>query len=149
KAAFWSEDGDDAAFRKARSEGLEAARPAAHGHRSDERRFLINDFIRCVIESRADAFVFENVASLAAPRNMPLLERIIADARHAGFATTFLHANAVEFGVAQRRHRIFVLGSRNTSPSAPAPTHSMDADSTLVGAATAGPAIRRYAGDRF
>ena len=125
KAAFWSEDGDDAAFRRARARGESAQPPAAHSHRDDERRFLIRDFLRLVTEADASGFVFENVATLTAPRNRPMLEGFLAAAQSAGYRTTLVRANAVEYGVPQRRERIFVLGAKAGAPIAPAPTHSL------------------------
>ena len=52
KAAFWSEDGDDAAYRRARTQGEdEVQKPKAHGHRDDNRRFLIDDFLRIATQA--------------------------------------------------------------------------------------------------
>jgi len=149
KAAFWSEDGDDAAYRRARAAGDNAVRPKRHGHRNDSRRFLIDDFLRLVIESEADGFVFENVASLLAPRNRRMLDGFLAQAERAGYRTTLVRANSAQYGVPQKRERIFVLGSRRVAPAAPSPTHSLDPADGLLPAISAGKAIKRYASDRY
>jgi DNA (cytosine-5)-methyltransferase 1 len=151
KAAFWSEDGDDAAFRRARSRGEKASRPAPHSHRDDNRRFLIGDFLRLLIESKASAFVFENVASLAAPRNRPMLERFIEMSEAAGYKTAFLRADAAEFGAPQRRQRIFVLGAKAKAPIPPRPTHTLDPKQfpVLLPAVAAGPALAPFDGSEF
>jgi len=126
KAAFWSEDGDDAAYRRARANGAPAPKPKQHGHRPDARRFLVQDFMRLVIESCADGFIFENVASLLAPRNHHMFAALLEQAHAAGFTTTVVRANAAEYGVPQKRHRVFVLGSRRGRVHAPEPTHTLD-----------------------
>jgi DNA (cytosine-5)-methyltransferase 1 len=124
KAAFWSEDGDDAAYRRARSRGEAAARPGGHSHREDERRFLARDFLRLVLESNASGFVFENVASLGAPRNRAMLDGLIALAVGGGYRTTIVRAKGTEYGLAQKRDRLFILGAKKAAPIAPTPTHT-------------------------
>jgi len=148
KAAFWSEDGDDAAFRRARARGEHAARPAAHSHRADTRRFLVEDYTRLVVDAEADGFVFENVASLAAPRNRHMLDRLLSAAHAAGYQTTLVRADAVEFGAPQRRSRIFVLGAKATAPVEPIPTHALRPEKHpgRLPAATTGPALAPFLG---
>lgn len=151
KAAFWSEDGDDAAYRRARSRGERARRPGPHGHRPDERRFLVQDFLRLVIESEADGFVFENVASLLAPRNRPMLDAFVSASEAAGFRVTVLRANAVEFGLPQRRERVFVLAAKTGYPVAPTPTHTLDRERfpERLPAVPAGVVLTPYRARRF
>jgi DNA (cytosine-5)-methyltransferase 1 len=126
KAAFWSEDGDDAAYRRARASGRSAPRPVEHGPRPDDRRFLVDAFLRLVVDAGADAFLFENVASLAAPRNRPMLHALVDQATARGYRTTLVRANAVDYGVPQRRERVFILAAKSQSPTPPAPTHALD-----------------------
>ena len=66
KAAYWTEAGDDAAYRRARAAGINGiVRPAAPTvPRADSRRNLVEYFARLVVQSKADAFVFENVPSI-------------------------------------------------------------------------------------
>jgi DNA (cytosine-5)-methyltransferase 1 len=149
KAAFWSEDGDDAAYRRARAEGRSAPRPRKHGHKPDDRRFLVDDFLRLVVESKADAFLFENVASLLAPRNKAMLEGLLAKARRGGFATTVIRANAVAYGVPQKRERVFVIGGREAVPVAPEPTHALEPTIDLKPAVTAGEALSPFNDDSY
>jgi DNA (cytosine-5)-methyltransferase 1 len=151
KAAFWSEDGDDAAYRRARARGEEGRRPRPHAHRPDDRRFLVQEFLRLVIEARADAFVFENVASLLAPRNRGMLGDFLAAADRAGFGTTLVRANAVEFGLPQRRERIFVLATRRGAPATPMPTHTLDRKRhpDRLPAVPVGPVLAPYRAKKF
>lgn len=149
KAAFWSEDGDDAAYRRARAAGADAPAPARHRHRADERRFLVQDYMRIVAESGADGFVFENVASLLAPRNRPMFNSVLKSAKAAGFITTVVRANAIDFGVAQKRQRVFVLGARSGAPLAPTPTHSAEEGAGLRPIVTAGEVLAPFRGSEY
>jgi DNA (cytosine-5)-methyltransferase 1 len=151
KAAFWSEDGDDAAYRRARARGETASRPKRHSHRPDERRFLVQDFLRLVVEANADGFVFENVASLLAPRNRHMLDAFVTATHRAGYQTTLVRANAVEFGVPQRRERVFVLGAKRGRPVAPTPTHTLDTERfpDRHPAVTAGPALAPFRSRKY
>ena len=72
-----------------------------------------------LIETGADGFVFENVAALLSKRNKPILDKMIEELQSAGFQTRVVKRFASEFGVAQHRERVFVLGSRASEPAAP------------------------------
>jgi DNA (cytosine-5)-methyltransferase 1 len=104
-----------------------------------------------VVEANADGFVFENVASLLAPRNRPMLDSFVAETHRAGFETTLIRANAVEFGVPQRRERVFVLGAKDSRPVAPTPTHTLKTEQfpDRRPATTAGPALAPFKSRRF
>lgn len=132
KAAYWTEKGDEARYRRARAAGEDVVRPPAPTEaRPDERRDLVYQFARLVVEAQPVGFVFENVPSIRHPRNRPILDAFIQLMKEAGYYTTELSANAAEFGVAQMRERVFVLGARRRNPEAPTPTHSLGADLCL------------------
>lgn len=144
KAAYWTEAGDDAAYRRARASGVKATKPLPPTElKDDSRRDLVMEFFRLVLESSADGFVFENVPSLKHPRNRPLYERLVANAKQAGYEITELTARAAAYGVAQNRERVVVIGSRKRKPLTPRESHSVTAggDLLLPQAVTAGEAI--------
>ena len=150
KAAYWTEEGDDAAYRRARASGLLAAKPAAKTLvKTDSRRDLVREYWRIVQESTADGFVFENVPSIKHPRNKPIYDAIVRDARDAGYNVTEVVANASEYGVAQARERVLILGSRRRAPSSPAKTHSADAATGLPAPISAGDALKGFDTKRF
>jgi DNA (cytosine-5)-methyltransferase 1 len=138
KAAYWVEEGSDAAWRRDRAQGILRDRPPAPANaRSDSRRTLVEHFVRLVAESRADGFVFENVPSIQHPRNRPIFDGLIAGAKDAGYHTACVKALASDFGVAQHRERVFVLGSRKSVPTTAKPTH----DGRRRGAIALAPAV--------
>ncbi|MGI8552032.1 MAG: DNA cytosine methyltransferase [Dehalococcoidia bacterium] len=152
KNAYWTDPGDDSRYRKARARGESAPRPVGPvPARPDERRTLVEEYWRIVEESRADAFVFENVPSLLHPRNRHTFDDLNDAAQREGFNTTLFRANAVEFGVPQRRERIFLMGVRGAKPVAPHRTHARTREEVaeLSPPTTAGSAIAHLAGDRF
>lgn len=150
KAAYWTEDGNDAAYRRARATGLSVPKPKApEKHKQDTRRDLVGEYWRLVLESDADAFVFENVPSIKHPRNRPVFEKLVNDAEHAGFYVAEVVANAAKYGVAQARERVLLLGSRRSAPVKPPETHSISGESKLPRAIGAGDALKPYRARRF
>jgi DNA (cytosine-5)-methyltransferase 1 len=154
KAAYWTEEGSDAAYRRARARGQDVERPPAPTTvRPDGRRSLVDDFVRLVLETDADGFLFENVPSILHPRNRPVVDSLMRTMTARGYHVTLVRANAAEHGVPQRRHRVFVLGSLEAAPMEPPATHSESHEtldtSGLMPAASAGEALARYAGAEF
>lgn len=152
KAAYWTEEGEESRYRRARAAGEAAIRPAPPTEpRADNRRTLVEEFWRLIFESNADGFVFENVPSIKHPRNRPVLDGFRLAAEQAGYEVTMTTANAAQFGVAQTRERVFLLGARKTRPVAPTPTHVIRADetSTLKPVVTAGEALEGFDDDRY
>ncbi|HEY1136342.1 MAG TPA: DNA cytosine methyltransferase [Xanthomonadaceae bacterium] len=150
KAAYWTEEGDDAAYRRARANGIAAKKPTAKKSvKKDARRDLVQEFWRLVVEADADGFVFENVPSIKHPRNRPIYEALVKKAKMAGYHITEVVANATEYGVAQARERVLVLGSRRSQPMHPLKTHDSDPTSGLPSPVTAGEVLKKYAAKRF
>ncbi len=152
KAAYWTEAGNEAAYRRLRAQGVEAEKPQAPTDpRQDERRDLVYQFWRLVAESEADGFVFENVPSIKHPRNRVVYDQLVSSARAAGYHLTELTVNAVEYGVAQARERVIVIGSMTATPPPLAPTHANDVSKSLFlkQAVTAGEALEGLDGPEF
>lgn len=150
KAAYWTEEGDDAAYRRARANGVAAQRPPAKTSvKKDARRDLVKEFWRLVVETDADGFVFENVPSIKHPRNRPVYDDLVRKAWDAGYFVTEVVANAAEYGVAQTRERVLILGSKRNAPIQPKKTHDNDPDSSLPEPITAGEVLKKYGAKRF
>jgi DNA (cytosine-5)-methyltransferase 1 len=143
KAAYWTEDGDEARYRQARTRGDVLERPSQGPRAPDSRRELVGEFWRLVSEADADAFVFENVPSILHPRNRGFIEGLLGLAGSAGYHCRVARVNAVEFGVPQARHRVVVVGSKAGMPAAPIPTHAdpRRPDPGLLSAVAAGAAL--------
>jgi DNA (cytosine-5)-methyltransferase 1 len=153
KAAYWVEAGEEAAYRRARKAGDPVERPAPPEFaRPDARRTLVEEFWRLVRDANADAFVFENVRSITHPRNKPVLEALERAARSRGYKLRFVAANAVEYGVPQRRQRVFLIGAKSRLPDAPATSHAAPGAAGLGGkepCVPVGHVLAPFAGDEF
>lgn len=153
KAAYWTDKGAEARYRRARAAGEVVDRPPPPRFvRPDDRRTLVEEFWRLTAESGADAFVFENVRSITHPRHRPVLAALVDAAEAAGFQTTLMRLNAADFGVPQLRHRVFLVGSRHGSPAEPPRTHAKPARAPELGLKpyeAAGPALAPYALDDY
>ena len=89
----------------------------------DERRGLTDEFVRMVDELNPRHFVFENVKGLTL--NTDALEALLLKFRAMGYdLAAWQICNAKDYGVAQHRERLFLLGSRRglPVPSYPKPT---------------------------
>lgn len=131
KAAYWTDEGIDAAYRRARAKGEDVQRPDyAPIAKEDARRDLVFQYWRLITESNATGFLFENVPSIKHPRNRHIYERFVQSAKDSGYHVTELVTSATDFGAAQSRERVFVLGSKLKLPKAPIATHGLT--STLL-----------------
>jgi DNA (cytosine-5)-methyltransferase 1 len=153
KAAYWTEAGDDAAYRRQRAAGKVVIKPPAPtAVKEDARRDLLAEYWRLVLESKAEGFVFENVPSLKHPRNRPLYDSLVRAAEIAGFHVTEVTANAAAFGVAQARERIVILGSKKCPPKTPVQRHWIDPEKKgqrLKPPVTAGEALEGLDRDEY
>lgn len=82
--------------------------------RNDPRTKLIfryADFVEALDEEFSiDFFLMENVAALAKPKYRPLLDKLKNRFRRGGFEVYEDVLNARDYGVAQRRRRLFLVG---------------------------------------
>ena len=101
---------------------------------ADPRGQLFQDYVRVATELDTRWLVFENVRGLLTARGTngepgSALDTIRNALLQAGFQTEVNLLNAADFGVAQRRVRLFMIGfRRGDRPSYPAATHSKEAD---------------------
>jgi DNA (cytosine-5)-methyltransferase 1 len=98
--------------------GLRKGFDEARGH-------LFRHLVRVAVEARADAVLLENVPGLLTWRGGAAVSEILRAYRSAGFErTAWTVLEAADFGVPQRRRRLFVVGLREgASFSWPTPTH--------------------------
>ena len=83
----------------------------------DGRRGLVAEFGRLVREIGPDYFVMENVPGILAPAARPVAEAFRGDMARAGYALAEPWVlDASDFGVPQKRRRVFVVGARRGLP---------------------------------
>lgn len=73
---------------------------------------LFAECLRFISGSNAKAFILENVTGFARLQKGYWLERAVYELTKLGFCVDFKILNAAEFGVAQKRQRLFIIGNR-------------------------------------
>lgn len=81
-------------------------------HDGDERNFLFKEFIRVVNLLKPPVVLLENVSSLRAAAGGDFARAISEAIAESGYDVDCQVLNAVEFGVPQRRRRVFFIGVR-------------------------------------
>jgi DNA (cytosine-5)-methyltransferase 1 len=83
-------------------------------HLDDPRNTLIFHFLRLVSELKPKFFVMENVPGMAIGQHQQFLEQIISNFKKIGYQIeeNYQILNAANYGVPQKRRRLFLLGAR-------------------------------------
>ncbi|ALS03235.1 DNA cytosine methyltransferase [Enterococcus silesiacus] len=96
----------------------------------DPRNFLYIHYIRALIQSKPAFFIAENVKGLMTMAKGQVLKQMIEDFEAADYVVTPHLVNARDYGVAQNRERVFIIGVRkdikekyNFEYTLPKPTH--------------------------
>jgi DNA (cytosine-5)-methyltransferase 1 len=120
---------------------------------NDPRAALVDDYLRIVADVKPDGFVFENVESLLHPTNKSIVEKFIEIITKLGYRHKVIRANALEYGVPQRRKRIFIIGTKGEFKSdAPNKTHCAPSNVVATGLkpyVAVGEVIAGYGGDEY
>ena len=122
-------------FRKLRGEvAVVAGGPPCQPFSLGGARLGINDprnglpqFVRAVAEIRPEAFLLENVPGLARGGQARVLHAMVEELRQLGYFVEWRVLHAADFGVAQRRQRLFVFGSRRPGFAWPQASHGPSA----------------------
>lgn len=120
---------------------------------NDPRAALVDEYLRVVADVRPAGFVFENVESLLHPTNRSIVDSFIDIVAGLGYEHRIVRANAIDYGVPQRRKRVFIIGTMGAfKGDGPKKTHCAPADAEKLGLephASAGGAIAGYEGDEY
>ncbi len=81
----------------------------------DTRGTLFFDIARILEQKKPQAFVLENVKQLKGHQAGKTLEIIVKTLNKLGYYTDYQVLNALDFGLPQKRERIFIVGFRNDS----------------------------------
>lgn len=80
---------------------------------NDDPRNMIKPYFRLIEEIKPDGFVLENVESILHPSNRPAVDTIVSNIIRLGYKYKLLKINAADYGVPQKRKRVFFLASKN------------------------------------
>lgn len=79
---------------------------------SADPRNMIGQYLRMIDELKPDGFILENVESILHPKNKEAVEVLEETIDKLGYKFIVYKANALDFGVPQRRKRIFFIASK-------------------------------------
>ena len=91
-------------------------------------RDLMPSFIKVIEEVRPQAFLMENVPGLATAERATYFGAVLSALRRLGYSVSSSVLNAANYGVPQKRRRLFVIGLRRPRVpyEFPAPSHGPD-----------------------
>lgn len=105
-------------------QGFSSIRPHRSTGRDDQRNGLYQPFSDFVAYYRPAVFVMENVVGLATHDGGATIQKVERSFRSTGYHVDWKILNAADFGVPQRRERLIMIGSRESSELRfPDPTH--------------------------
>lgn len=120
---------------------------------NDPRATLVDEYLRVVVDLQPDGFVFENVESLLHPTNRIIVDRFIEIVKENGYDYKVVKANALDYGVPQKRKRLFIIGTKGSfKTEEPKKTHADPSKCEMLGLKpyeAVGPFIEPYSGDEF
>lgn len=96
---------------------------------NDERANLYKQIVRFLIEKSPKYFICENVKGLITLQGGDIIRKIVSEFEDAGYNVQFKLMKAVEFGIPQRRERVFIVGirkDRNCRYIYPRPINSLE-----------------------
>lgn len=97
-----------------------------------DKRDMIPEFIRCLNDSRPSAFILENVPGLIQKQTRPYFDWVLSQLSACGFRLSWAVLNSADYGIPQKRKRLFILGSKDVQLRFPAPTHGPGTENKYV-----------------
>ncbi len=88
-----------------------------------DARDMIPEFIRCLHEVKPEAFVMENVPGLIMKKARPYFDSILFRLSELGYKLNWMVLHSADYGVPQKRRRLFILGSQSKFLLFPFPSH--------------------------
>lgn len=101
---------------------------------SDDSRDMLPEYLRCLTEISPAAFLMENVPGLAQKRARPYFDSMLARMSELGYRLNWAVLSSADYGVPQKRRRLFVLGSKTNQLRFPTPTHGPGTDKAHLSA---------------
>lgn len=89
---------------------------------TNDNNWLYKEYLRLVSEVHPDWVIFENVKGLVETEGGFFLEAVLKGFKELGYTTSHFVLNSADFGVPQKRNRLFIIGSLhgiNISPPMP------------------------------
>ena len=98
---------------------------------SEDPRNMIGQYLRIVDELKPDGFLLENVESLLHPKNVQAVSELKETIDKLGYNFIVYRANSLDFGVPQKRKRVFFIASKKPILGEPIKTHGSEKEIIL------------------
>lgn len=93
---------------------------------AEDPRNLITPYFKIIEDLQPDGFVLENVESILHPSNKEAVELIYNHMRRLDYHCSLIKVNAAEYGIPQKRKRVFFLASKKEINASLIQTHGTD-----------------------
>ncbi|MGI6341974.1 MAG: DNA cytosine methyltransferase [Bacteroidales bacterium] len=98
---------------------------------SEDPRNMIGQYLRMIEELNPNGFILENVESILHPKNKLAVLKLEEAIDKLGFKYIVYRANALDFGVPQKRKRVFFIASKKDINGEPIKTHGTEKEILL------------------
>lgn len=99
----------------------------------DDPRNMIGSYLGIIDEIKPDGFILENVESILHPHNKQAVEDLAEALEQMHYNYVLVKANACDYGVPQKRKRVFFIASKKKiGEKRPLQTHSDEVGSNLL-----------------
>ncbi len=79
---------------------------------ADDPRNMIGNYLRLISEVKPNGFILENVESILHPKNIHAVDELVIAIEKLGYNYKICKVNAIEFGIPQKRKRVFIVASK-------------------------------------
>lgn len=93
---------------------------------NEDPRNMIGQYFRLISELQPDGFILENVESILHPSNRAAVETIEQSTKELGYNFVLLRINAADYGIPQKRKRVFFVASKKNIQGELEKTHGSD-----------------------
>lgn len=93
---------------------------------ANDERNMVGEYLRLIEEIRPDGVILENVESILHPTNIAAVDFIEESLTRLGYSFVRVLANAINYGIPQKRKRVIFIASRNKTIDSLPQTLSVD-----------------------
>lgn len=115
----------------------------------EDPRNMIGNYLKIIDEIRPDGFILENVESILHPHNIQAVNDLAGAIDKMGYHYILVKANACDYGVPQKRKRVFFIASKNVINGTPIQTNFEKPNANQLGYEKVIDWIGRFDRDEF
>lgn len=97
----------------------------------DDPRNMIGNYLRVISEIKPDGFILENVESILHPKNIQAVNDLELAIENLGYKYKIIKVNSIEYGIPQKRKRVFIVASKKELKGTLEKTHGSSSEIRL------------------